>query len=113
MKDFFNHPSAIIDKNCVVGKNTKIWHWSHISESSIIGENCIIGQNVFVGDLNSSLLNTFNQGFSLLDNFSFFFSWGRISLIISLGSVMKEYVFRFLNIRFFVVALLANLTSFL
>jgi len=50
MKNFFNHPTAIIDKNCAVGKNTKIWHWSHISESSIIGENCIIGQNVFIGE---------------------------------------------------------------
>ena len=36
MKNFFNHPTAIIDKNCVVGKSTKIWHWTHISESSII-----------------------------------------------------------------------------
>ena len=50
MKIFFNHPTAIIDKNCAVGKNTKIWHWSHISEGSIIGENCIIGQNVFIGE---------------------------------------------------------------
>ena len=50
MKNFFNHPTAIIDKNCVVGKSTKIWHWTHISESSIIGENCIIGQNVFIGE---------------------------------------------------------------
>ena len=50
MKNFFNHPTAIIDKNCAVGKNTKIWHWSHISESSVIGENCIIGQNVFIGE---------------------------------------------------------------
>ena len=49
MKYFFKHETAIIDKNCKIGKNTKIWHWSHISQNVIIGKNCILGQNVFIG----------------------------------------------------------------
>ncbi len=42
------HPSAIIDEGCVIGKGTKIWHFSHIMSHCIIGENCNIGQNVVV-----------------------------------------------------------------
>jgi len=47
-KDFFSHPSAIIDDSCIIGKGTKIWHFSHIMANCIIGENCNIGQNVVV-----------------------------------------------------------------
>ena len=42
---YFKHSTSIIDKNCKIGKNTKIWHWSHISANVKIGANCIIGQN--------------------------------------------------------------------
>ncbi|MBC7389935.1 MAG: N-acetyltransferase [Opitutaceae bacterium] len=42
------HPSAIIDQNCSIGANTKIWHFSHIMENCIIGEKCNIGQNCVV-----------------------------------------------------------------
>lgn len=48
MKDFFAHETAIIDANCKIGKDTKIWHFSHIMSNSTIGENCNIGQNVVV-----------------------------------------------------------------
>jgi UDP-2-acetamido-3-amino-2,3-dideoxy-glucuronate N-acetyltransferase len=47
-KDYFAHPSAIIDEGCMIGKGTKIWHFSHIMSRCIIGENCNIGQNVVV-----------------------------------------------------------------
>lgn len=46
--NYFSHPSAIIDENCIIGDGTKIWHFSHIMNESIIGENCNIGQNVVV-----------------------------------------------------------------
>ena len=42
------HPTAIIDADCQIGDNTKIWHFSHIMSGSIIGQNCNIGQNVVV-----------------------------------------------------------------
>ncbi|MCC6287103.1 MAG: N-acetyltransferase [Chitinophagaceae bacterium] len=46
--DYFAHPTAVIDENCIIGKGTKIWHFSHIMSRCIIGENCNIGQNVVV-----------------------------------------------------------------
>ena len=46
---FHAHPTAIID-NASIGKNTKIWHFSHICDGANIGENCTIGQNVFIGE---------------------------------------------------------------
>ncbi|MCS6934205.1 MAG: N-acetyltransferase [Chitinophagales bacterium] len=51
MKDnlpYFAHPTAVIDEGCVIGKGTKIWHFSHIMPGCVIGENCNIGQNVVV-----------------------------------------------------------------
>ena len=49
MKDsFFAHETAVIDEGCIIGKGTKIWHFSHIMKGSVIGENCNIGQNVVV-----------------------------------------------------------------
>ena len=35
-------------KNCRIGKDTKIWHFSHIMSNCIIGEGCNIGQNVVI-----------------------------------------------------------------
>ena len=43
---FFCHHTAIIDKGAVIGKNTKIWHFSHVMNNSRIGEICVLGQNV-------------------------------------------------------------------
>lgn len=47
-KEFFAHPTAVIDEGAKIGKGTKIWHFSHIMSDCIIGENCNIGQNVVV-----------------------------------------------------------------
>jgi len=46
---YFIHDTARIDSDCVIGKGTKIWHFSHLLANSSIGENCNIGQNVTVG----------------------------------------------------------------
>ncbi len=45
---YFAHDSAVIDDNCIIGKGTKIWHFSHIMSNCVIGKNCNIGQNVVV-----------------------------------------------------------------
>lgn len=45
---YFVHPSAIVDEGCLIGKGTKIWHFSHIMPNCRIGENCNLGQNVVV-----------------------------------------------------------------
>lgn len=47
-KDYFTHPSAIIDDGCEIGEGTKIWHFSHIMPNCKIGKNCNIGQNVVI-----------------------------------------------------------------
>jgi UDP-2-acetamido-3-amino-2,3-dideoxy-glucuronate N-acetyltransferase len=47
-KEFYAHPTAIIDDGCMIGKGTKIWHFSHIMPNCKIGQNCNIGQNVVV-----------------------------------------------------------------
>jgi len=46
--EYFAHESAIIDAGCIIGKGTKIWHFSHIMPDCEIGERCNIGQNVVV-----------------------------------------------------------------
>ncbi len=47
-KNYFSHPSAIIDEGCEIGEGTKIWHFSHIMPNCVIGEKCNIGQNVVI-----------------------------------------------------------------
>lgn len=47
-KEFFAHPTAIIDEGCIIGKGTKIWHFSHIMPGCTLGESCNIGQNVVI-----------------------------------------------------------------
>lgn len=46
--DYFAHETAVIDENCTIGINTKIWHFSHIMSNCKIGQDCNIGQNVVV-----------------------------------------------------------------
>lgn len=45
---YFSHETAIIDDNCNIGDDTKIWHFSHIMSNCKIGQKCNIGQNVVV-----------------------------------------------------------------
>ena len=45
---FFVHKTSVVDDNCSIGKNTKIWHFSHIMKNSKIGDACNIGQNVVI-----------------------------------------------------------------
>ncbi len=48
-KNYYIHDSSFADEGCKIGKNTKIWHYTHIMPNAIIGENCSIGQNVNIG----------------------------------------------------------------
>ena len=48
--NFFVHNTAVIDENCTIGKDTKIWHFSHLMSGCVIGNNCNIGQNVVIGN---------------------------------------------------------------
>tara|TARA_B110000908_G_C10157852_1_gene404526 strand:+ start:64 stop:642 length:579 start_codon:yes stop_codon:yes gene_type:complete len=46
--EYFSHESAVIDQGSIIGRGTKIWHFSHIMSNAIIGKECNIGQNVVV-----------------------------------------------------------------
>jgi len=48
MADFFVHESAYVDDGAVIGKGTKVWHFSHVMPGAVIGERCNLGQNVVV-----------------------------------------------------------------
>ena len=46
--EYSAHESAIIDTGCLIGKGTKIWHFTHIMPGCKIGRHCNIGQNVVI-----------------------------------------------------------------
>jgi UDP-2-acetamido-3-amino-2,3-dideoxy-glucuronate N-acetyltransferase len=48
MNEYSAHPTAVIDDGCIIGKGTKIWHFSHIMSGCKIGDRCNIGQNVVI-----------------------------------------------------------------
>ena len=48
--NFFAHETAVIDPDCSIGDETKIWHFSHIMTGCSIGFKCNIGQNVVISD---------------------------------------------------------------
>jgi UDP-2-acetamido-3-amino-2,3-dideoxy-glucuronate N-acetyltransferase len=43
------HVSSFVDDGAMIGRGTKIWHFSHILSRTVIGENCSLGQNVMIG----------------------------------------------------------------
>lgn len=45
---YFKHETAVVDRECVVGEGTRIWHFCHVQSGSQIGEQCVLGQNVYV-----------------------------------------------------------------
>lgn len=44
------HATAIVDEGAEIGRNTKVWHWAHVSAGAKVGDNCSLGQNVFIGN---------------------------------------------------------------
>ena len=48
--DYFCHESSFVDDDVVIGKRTKIWHFSHIQSGAVIGSHCSLGQNVNIGN---------------------------------------------------------------
>lgn len=45
---YFAHESSFVDAGAIVGKDTRIWHFSHVMPGAVIGERCNLGQNVVV-----------------------------------------------------------------
>ena len=48
--DYFVHESSFVDSGAIIGKNTKIWHYSHVQSGAVLGEECVLGQNVNIGN---------------------------------------------------------------
>ena len=48
--NYRKHETAIVDEGAVIGADTRIWHWTHVSSNVSIGERCSLGQNVFVAN---------------------------------------------------------------
>lgn len=48
MKEYYAHPTAVIDEPCTIGRGSKIWHFCHLMQNCTLGKNCNIGQNVVV-----------------------------------------------------------------
>ena len=48
--DYFVHETANVDDGALIGADTKIWHWVHVSAGARIGQKCSLGQNVFIGN---------------------------------------------------------------
>lgn len=46
--DYYAHPTAVVDDGAIIGKGTKIWHFSHVMKGAQIGQRCVLGQNVNV-----------------------------------------------------------------
>jgi UDP-2-acetamido-3-amino-2,3-dideoxy-glucuronate N-acetyltransferase len=46
--NYFAHPSAIIDPGALIGKDCKVWHFSHVMTDASLGKGCNLGQNVLV-----------------------------------------------------------------
>jgi acetyltransferase-like isoleucine patch superfamily enzyme len=44
----FVHPLADIEPGAIVGRNTKIWRWTHVRPTAVIGEDCTIGQGCYI-----------------------------------------------------------------
>ena len=43
------HETAVVDSGAMVGEDSNVWHFCHVSGGAVIGKNCTLGQNVFVG----------------------------------------------------------------
>jgi UDP-2-acetamido-3-amino-2,3-dideoxy-glucuronate N-acetyltransferase len=48
MAAYFAHQSCYIDDGCVIGDDTKLWHFTHVMSGARIGSGCNIGQNVVI-----------------------------------------------------------------
>ncbi len=45
---YFVHPTAMIEKDVLIGNGTKIWHFTQVRQGAKIGKHCIIGNSVFI-----------------------------------------------------------------
>jgi UDP-2-acetamido-3-amino-2,3-dideoxy-glucuronate N-acetyltransferase len=44
------HETAVVDDDVMIGRGTRVWHFSHIQSGARIGRDCSLGQNVNVAN---------------------------------------------------------------
>lgn len=42
------HPTAIVEAGAVIGKSTRVYHYTHIRADAVIGKECVIGGHVYI-----------------------------------------------------------------
>lgn len=42
------HPTACVDEGAIIGDDTRVWHFAHVSAGARVGRRCVLGQNVYV-----------------------------------------------------------------
>lgn len=47
-KDYFVHPTAVVEEGAEIGEGTRIWHFAHVRKGAKIGKNCNIGKDVYI-----------------------------------------------------------------
>jgi len=50
MKNYFAHETAVLDEGCLIGDNTRVWHFTHVMAKAVVGKNCVLGQNVMIAN---------------------------------------------------------------
>ncbi|MDQ7062675.1 MAG: acyltransferase [candidate division KSB1 bacterium] len=48
MAQWYQHESAFVSPDAIIGADTKIWHGAQIREFARIGDECIIGKDVYI-----------------------------------------------------------------
>lgn len=46
--EYMIHETAVVEAGAKIGKNTRIWHFTHVCADTSIGEECNIGQSVYI-----------------------------------------------------------------
>ena len=50
MLDYYQHTTAVMDDGATIGRDSRIWHFTHVCAGAVIGAEVSLGQNVFVGN---------------------------------------------------------------
>lgn len=50
MTHYYKHESAIVDDGATIGKDSRVWHFTHVCGGAKVGSGVSLGQNVFVGN---------------------------------------------------------------
>ena len=47
-RQYFIHPLGIVEPGASVGKNTRVWAWSHILPGATVGDDCNLCDHTFI-----------------------------------------------------------------